>query len=517
MLSQTRSKGITLIALVITIIVLLILAGIVISLTLGENGIINKSKNAGKTYDLSSIKEQIQMEILGRIDNDLSVLDSDIIDILKKYAGEKGQVVYENGKPVGVNPNQYPEDTIWLNDIWNGNKPKDPISEIVGDGSFVNGVNTPKLRQGMTAIVYDASKTGTSDGLPAYWKEATTEAEWYSYKNNQWANAVTEDGSMWVWIPRYEYEIVGKTININFIPTSTTQKTGTITNGYRIHPAFEDGSSKGKDNNYMNGEWDSELSGIWVAKFEASREDSKAGTQGTSDTVKIQPNTKSWISITIGDSYTKAQAMYTKYNSHLMKNSEWGAVVYLTQSKFGRSETEVTINDNTSIVTGAGDYITNINQSSTNNTSGIYDLNGGAWERVAGYITNGDTNLSTNGSSLVGTNLVANENGYLTLSTRETTVYPYNRGSDIEEDNWTVYDGLKTDHYGYGDAVLETSTAGNSLTSWNGDFSSFPNTSGSFFTRGGAGIYGSKAGMFAYSGTSGSANVNDGFRPVLAF
>lgn len=45
-----NQKGITLVALVITIIVLLILAGITISLTLGQNGIINKSIEAGNKY-----------------------------------------------------------------------------------------------------------------------------------------------------------------------------------------------------------------------------------------------------------------------------------------------------------------------------------------------------------------------------------------------------------------------------------------------------------------------------------
>ncbi len=99
-----------------------------------------------------------------------------------------------------------------------------------------------------------------------------------------------------------------------------------LSSGYRIHPAFEDGSRKGKNNNYMNGEWDSELAGIWVAKFEASREDSTVSTQGSSSIIKIQPDTKSWVNITIGDSYTNSLDMYTKYNSHLMKNSEWGAV-----------------------------------------------------------------------------------------------------------------------------------------------------------------------------------------------
>ncbi len=41
---KTRAKGITLIALVVTVVILLILAGISINLVLGENGIISKTR-----------------------------------------------------------------------------------------------------------------------------------------------------------------------------------------------------------------------------------------------------------------------------------------------------------------------------------------------------------------------------------------------------------------------------------------------------------------------------------------
>ncbi len=57
------NKGITLIALVITIIVLLILAGITINLMLGNNGILNKSKQAVKGTEISEIKEKINLDI----------------------------------------------------------------------------------------------------------------------------------------------------------------------------------------------------------------------------------------------------------------------------------------------------------------------------------------------------------------------------------------------------------------------------------------------------------------------
>ena len=52
------TRGITLIALIITIIVLVILAGITLQLLIGENGIIDRARQAGKEYDQVAINEQ---------------------------------------------------------------------------------------------------------------------------------------------------------------------------------------------------------------------------------------------------------------------------------------------------------------------------------------------------------------------------------------------------------------------------------------------------------------------------
>lgn len=56
------NKGITLVALVITIIVLLILAGVSISLVIGQDGILNKSKNAVNIYENAAQKEDQQLK-----------------------------------------------------------------------------------------------------------------------------------------------------------------------------------------------------------------------------------------------------------------------------------------------------------------------------------------------------------------------------------------------------------------------------------------------------------------------
>lgn len=56
-----KEKGITLVALVVTIIVLLILAGVTISLTLSNNGIFQKAKTAGNTYTAAKTNEATDM------------------------------------------------------------------------------------------------------------------------------------------------------------------------------------------------------------------------------------------------------------------------------------------------------------------------------------------------------------------------------------------------------------------------------------------------------------------------
>ena len=56
-----KNKGITLIALVITIIILIILAGIAINLTIGDNGILNKTKYASEEYKNATEKEKQEL------------------------------------------------------------------------------------------------------------------------------------------------------------------------------------------------------------------------------------------------------------------------------------------------------------------------------------------------------------------------------------------------------------------------------------------------------------------------
>ena len=60
---RKKNNGITLIALVITIIVLLILAGISIGMLTGENGILTKATQASEKYKIETAREKIQLAV----------------------------------------------------------------------------------------------------------------------------------------------------------------------------------------------------------------------------------------------------------------------------------------------------------------------------------------------------------------------------------------------------------------------------------------------------------------------
>ena len=354
---------------------------------------------------------------------------------------------------------------------------------LVADGNYnaSKGVNTPKLGSGMTPIKWNGSSWVNTTG---------SDKDWYDYTAKKWANAKTSDGSMWVWIPRYAYSITSGyhsssagNIDVEFMKgltneTSTGRKSFNNASGqgkWNIHPAFNYGQT---------------VSGIWVAKFEASNSGGK---------IKVEPGVQSWRSITVNDIYTNCLNYNKTLNSHMMKNDEWGAVAYLSKSKYGKNA-EVDINSDSSYYTGGGSgnaYVTNVGQSTTGTVHGVYDMSGGAWEYVAAYVNNGNSNLTNYGSSLV--------NG------DAKTKNVYSKGSsDSRDNNYSANSGK------YGDAVYETSANGNSSSSsWYGDYSYFPSTSNPFFKRGGSYNYGTNAGVFYFVYSNGYSSSDNSFRPVL--
>ena len=91
---KIANRGITLIALVITIIVLLILAGVSIATLTGENGILTKSGTAKEQTEIEEAKEQAKLDIAAWTTNKLqNGEDTDLSDsIIKEILNNKDYV-----------------------------------------------------------------------------------------------------------------------------------------------------------------------------------------------------------------------------------------------------------------------------------------------------------------------------------------------------------------------------------------------------------------------------------------
>ena len=89
-----NNKGITLVALVITIIVLLILAGVSISMVVGENGVLNRATNAATTTSEAEMKQALEMAVDGAQGEFIDIWTKDqsakIINVIVGTDGKNG-------------------------------------------------------------------------------------------------------------------------------------------------------------------------------------------------------------------------------------------------------------------------------------------------------------------------------------------------------------------------------------------------------------------------------------------
>ena len=290
-----------------------------------------------------------------------------------------------------------------------------------------------------------------------------------------------------------------------------------VKNYYITHPVFTFGNT--------------EVNGIWVGKFE---------TGGTATAPLIKPNIRSLRSQTVSAEFTTAQrfgtstyGMTSNVDAHMMKNSEWGAVAYLSHSRYGVNR-EIYINNSSGYYTGRSggnvggktaintvytsqtsptqynkygfytwdgyllEYNTNtksgihdINKvaSTTGNITGVYDMSGGAWEYVMGYYSPaGSTWGATSSSNSAGFSSQPNSKYY---------------------DDYTATNSLTACNGGicYGHGLSE-------VRGWYGDYAGFVDASYPWFLRGG--YYGdvSGAGTFNFGSSSGG-NSNGAARSVL--
>lgn len=103
-LNIKNGEGITLIALVVTIIVLIILAGVSINLLFGQYGVVTKAKDAKEKQEIAQVKEDIQLKLVGlqveKIKKGESITTGELEEIINT---SKGEVVKDaNGTITGV-------------------------------------------------------------------------------------------------------------------------------------------------------------------------------------------------------------------------------------------------------------------------------------------------------------------------------------------------------------------------------------------------------------------------------
>ena len=270
---KKANNGITLIALVITIIVLLILAGVTIATLMGDNGILTKATEARDKTKVAEEEEKVKLAVSGALakENGKGISQYNLEEELGKYfnsgdfyvepgineTGEEGYIVtITENNPEG---NKYFVSKDGIVGKYTVREPAEPTEGVGENFDMENGVievkfldgtsynttdtpNHPVLKEGMIAITYNES-TGEAKNV-----SNSNGTDWYSYIENKdddmtdggttdggdshWANAeVTtivndeEIKSYFVWIPRYAYRI----IYFDSADSANEYRTGTLT------------------------------------------------------------------------------------------------------------------------------------------------------------------------------------------------------------------------------------------------------------------------------------------------
>lgn len=188
-----KKNGITLIALIITIIVLLILAGVTINMVLGDNGLINKSKNAVGSYKNEQTKENTT---LAEFENELD-----------KYMGGS------SGTPI--------------TSLINATNAADHIGEYIDLGT--NLINKTGTTHKADWRIFDADETGVYAILAGYLPNNLSgmPSEIVASSTNVWTVGInlgpSEDDQI--------VSIFTMPSNWNFIVSTTSPLRGHITGG----------------------------------------------------------------------------------------------------------------------------------------------------------------------------------------------------------------------------------------------------------------------------------------------
>ena len=129
-INNQNIRGITLIALVITIVVLLILAGVSIAMLTGENGILTQTQNAKTASKIADIKEKAKTDILGieAGTQKTTISKSALKNILDEYF-DNVPIELDSNTELVLKP-EYGNSKMKISDIYSGELTSEGLSLI---------------------------------------------------------------------------------------------------------------------------------------------------------------------------------------------------------------------------------------------------------------------------------------------------------------------------------------------------------------------------------------------------
>ena len=321
-----KNKGITLIALVITIIVLLILAGVSIAMLTGENGVLTKAESAKTETEKASAKEKAQLAILGSYDNSGKLN----LDQLKEEVTNQGGTVTGDTFPVTVSMDGHD----FIVDS-NGNvTEKKKLADITGDET-ANTVTQDSLGNPITipaGFEVVNPTDNVTDGIIIKDKTHTATA-----------------GSEFVWIPvgtiKTDNNGGTKTIKLSrytFDETTgapTDQGDAAITSesyNYQELASSGKGNTVAKDIEVFKAKANASH-GYYLARYEARDKDTTTGrTDSTSDTNQVvcTPDNYVYNYVTQIQAADLSRKMYkdSNFESDLVNSYAWDTAIVFLQT-----------------------------------------------------------------------------------------------------------------------------------------------------------------------------------------
>ena len=205
-----KNNGITLIALVITIIVLLILAGVTISTLTGENGILTRASDSAEQTEIAEEKEAIGIAYAGVLadNNGTGVSAGELQDELEKN-GYKATVTDNGNGTYTVKFESGREYTINADGIiegGNGESGDNTETDIAGkyyenDTNITVDGKPVTIPGGATISGIDGEYENIDDGLVIYITNGDTIEDWNANEDGNEILDVQEDYDQFVWVP----------------------------------------------------------------------------------------------------------------------------------------------------------------------------------------------------------------------------------------------------------------------------------------------------------------------------